>query len=49
MLMYTNRSASREKLIEVHKKFEQAIEIKHEEKLSITGFVALLHDIERKE
>ena len=36
MLMYTNRSASREKLIEVHKKFEQAIEIKHEEKLSRT-------------
>ena len=36
MLMYTNRSASRERLIEVHKKFEQAIEVKHEEKLSRT-------------
>ena len=36
MLMYTNRSASREKLIEVHKKFEQAMEIRHEEKLSRT-------------
>ena len=36
MLMYTNRSASREKLIEVHRKFEQAIEIKKEEKLSRT-------------
>lgn len=36
MLMYMNGSASREKLIEVHKKFEQSIEIKHEEKLSRT-------------
>ena len=36
MLMYINGSASREKLIEVHKKFEQSIEIKHEEKLSRT-------------
>ena len=36
MLMYSNGSASRERLIEVHKKFEQAIEIKHEEKLSRT-------------
>ena len=36
LLMYTNGSASRDKLIEVHKKFEQAMEIKHEEKLSRT-------------
>ena len=36
LLMYTNRSASREKLIEVHKKFEQAIDMKQEEKLSRT-------------
>ena len=36
MLMYINGSASREKLIEVHKKFEQSIEIKREEKLSRT-------------
>lgn len=36
MLMYINGSASREKLIEVHKKFEQSIEIKHEERLSRT-------------
>ena len=34
--MYTNGSAPRDKLIEVHKKFEQAMEIKHEEKLSRT-------------
>lgn len=36
MLMFINGSASREKLIEVHKKFEQSIEIKREEKLSRT-------------
>ena len=36
MLMFSNGSASREKLIDVHKKFEQTIEIKHEEKLSRT-------------
>lgn len=36
MLMFVNGSASREKLIEVHKKFEKSIEIKREEKLSRT-------------
>ena len=36
MLMYMNGSASREKLIEVHKKFEDEIKEKHEEILSRT-------------
>jgi len=36
MIMYRNGSASRDKLIEVHKKFENEIEAKQEEKLSRT-------------
>ena len=36
MMMYKNGSASREKIIEVHKKFEAEIENKQEEKLSRT-------------
>ena len=36
MIMYKNGSASRDRLIEVHKKFETEIENKQEEKLSRT-------------
>ena len=36
MVLYNSKSASKEKLLEMHKKFTKEIEAKHEEKLSRT-------------
>ena len=36
MVLYNSKSASKEKLLEMHKKFTKEIEVKHEEKLSRT-------------